>query len=112
MGPLVQRLGLARLRAFYRPRACARCRVRRGNSFMLRARLLRNSKISWIRPIIARVDQCRLPTVSFGLRRVFHDRMLPAEPLAIASAVLSIYLFATLACCGARSRRSDNMIIP
>jgi hypothetical protein len=38
---------------------------------------------------------------------VFHDRMLPAEPLAIASALLSIYLFATLAC-GARSRRSDD----
>jgi len=38
---------------------------------------------------------------------VFHDRLLPAEPLAIASAFLSIYLFATLAC-GARSRRSGN----
>ena len=28
---------------------------------------------------------------------IFHDRMLPAEPLAISSAVLSIYLFSTLA---------------
>jgi hypothetical protein len=36
-------------------------------------------------------------------RQFPHDRMLPAEPLAIASALLSICLFATLAC-GARSR--------
>jgi hypothetical protein len=33
--------------------------------------------------------------------------MMPAEPLAIASALLSIYLFITLAW-GARSRRIDN----
>ena len=38
---------------------------------------------------------------------VFHARMMPAEPLAIASALLSIYLFITLAW-GARSRRIDN----
>jgi hypothetical protein len=28
---------------------------------------------------------------------LFHDRMLPAEPLAISSAILSICLFSTLA---------------
>jgi hypothetical protein len=42
-----------------------------------------------------------------SFRAVFHDRMLPAEPLAIASALLSIYLFITLAS-GARSRPIDN----
>ena len=39
---------------------------------------------------------------------VFHGRMMPAEPLAIASAVLSIYLFITLAWV-ARSQRIDNL---
>ena len=38
---------------------------------------------------------------------VFHGRLMPAEPLAIASAVFSIYLFITLAW-GARSPRIDN----
>ena len=50
--------------------------------------------------LIALIDISAFPAV-------FHDRMLPAEPLAISSAVLSIYLFSTLAW-GARSPRIDN----
>jgi hypothetical protein len=40
--------------------------------------------------LIALIDISAFPAV-------FHDRMLPAEPLAISSAILSIYLFCTLA---------------